>query len=43
LFNIGLEGVRSAHKYFDPLVPKARRDENDIDNKRTVEQLEQLR
>jgi len=42
LFNIGLEAVRRAHEYFEPLVPKARCDENDIDNKRTVEQSEQL-
>lgn len=43
LFNIGLEAVRSAYEYFDPLQSKACRDENNIDSKRTVEQSEQLR
>jgi len=42
LFNIGLEAVRSAYEYFDPLQSKACRDENNIDDKRTVEQSEQL-
>ena len=44
LFNIGLEAVRSAHEYFDPVISKSRRADNDVDipNARTAQQSEQL-
>jgi len=43
LFNIGLEAVCSAHEYFDPVISKSRRAQNDdILNKRTAEPSEQL-